>query len=190
MTETAATRITDGLEPKNWLLAVTLLVGWHADRMTGVAWGLVAGVFCAALPALWIGWGRRRGWWGDRHVRRRQDRLLVLPGIMASVAAGIALIVLLDGPFELVALIAAMLVALVVFLGVTTVWKISFHTAVPAGAITVAAVAFGPWALAAVPLLALVGWSRVVLRDHTTAQVWAGALLGAPIAGFVFTGLS
>ncbi|MGG8406048.1 hypothetical protein ACM614_05240 [Streptomyces sp. 12297] len=187
---TAAVRITDVLEPKNWLIVVTLLIGWHADGWAGVGWGLVAGVFCAVLPALWIAWGRRKGWWGDRHVRRRQDRLVVLPGILASVAAGICLIVLLDGPFELVALIAAMLVALVVFLGVTTVWKISFHTAVPAGAITVAAVAFGAWALVAVPLLALIGWSRVVLRDHTPAQVCAGALLGAPIAGFVFTGLN
>ncbi|MFI6782449.1 phosphatase PAP2 family protein [Micromonospora sp. NPDC050276] len=32
----------------------------------------------------------------------------------------------------------------------------------------------------------MVGWSRVRLRDHTVAQVLAGAVLGALIATVVF----
>jgi hypothetical protein len=37
------------------------------------------------------------------------------------------------------------------------------------------------------PLVALVGWARVELRDHTPTQVTAGAAIGAIIAAIVFT---
>ncbi|THA54713.1 hypothetical protein E6R62_16110 [Streptomyces sp. A1136] len=178
--------ITDGLEPKNWIIAVTLLTGWHADRLAGIGWGLLAALFCGVVPILFIKWGERRGHWGDRHVRRRQDRLLVIPGIMASVAACVTLMATLDAPREMIALIAAMLVTLVAILAITTVWKVSVHTAVSSGALAMLALAYGPWALAAYPLVALVGWSRVELRDHTLAQVLVGTALGAATAAPVF----
>ncbi|MEU7067463.1 phosphatase PAP2 family protein [Streptomyces sp. NPDC053429] len=183
----AARLITDGLEPKNWIIAVTLLTGWHADRLAGVGWGVLAALFCGVIPILFIKWGERRGHWGDRHVRRRQDRLLVIPGIMASVAVCITLMATLGAPGEMIALIAAMLVTLIAILAVTTVWKVSVHTAVSSGAIAMLALAYGPWALAAYPLVALVGWSRVALRDHTPAQVLVGTALGAATAAPVFT---
>jgi len=37
-----------------------------------------------------------------------------------------------------------------------------------------------------VPLVALVAWSRVVVRDHTFPQVVVGALLGPVVGGVVF----
>ncbi|MFV5992718.1 phosphatase PAP2 family protein [Streptomyces sp. NPDC056231] len=37
--------------------------------------------------------------------------------------------------------------------------------------------------------VAAVGWSRVSLRDHTTAQVIVGAVLGGTAAAVVFAGL-
>ncbi|MGW8329433.1 hypothetical protein ACWGLE_16165 [Streptomyces sp. NPDC055897] len=182
-----ARRITDVLEPKNWLLAITLIIGWHADHLPGIAWGLVAGVFSGVLPILWIKWGERRGYWGDRHIRRRQDRLFVIPGIMVSVLTGIALMVIFDAPREVLALILAMMAALIVFMAITAVWKISFHTAVPAGSVAVATLIYGPWALIVCTLIVVVGWSRVVLKDHTLAQVLAGAIAGGAIAACVFT---
>lgn len=184
-----ARAVTDGLEPKNWIILVAVLMGWHADRLAGVGWGLVAALFCAVLPVLLIAYGRRRGYWGDRHVRRRQDRLLLIPGIMASVAAGLALLTALGAPRELAALVWAMLAALVAILAITTMWKISVHTAVSSGATVVLAMAYGPWLLLLYGPVAVVGWSRVRLRDHTLAQVLAGTLLGAAVAGLVFAAL-
>ncbi|KOT80923.1 hypothetical protein ADK70_27130 [Streptomyces rimosus subsp. pseudoverticillatus] len=179
--------ITDSLEPKTWIIAVTVLMGWHADRLAGVGWGLVAALFSAAVPVLFIKWGEQRGHWGDRHVRRRQDRLVVIPGIMASVTTGIALMVLLDAPNEMIALIVAMLVTLIAILIITLAWKVSVHSAVSAGAIMMLALAYGPWALPAFLLVALVGWSRVKLQDHSLAQVVVGTLLGPAVAGTVFS---
>ncbi|MDH6137631.1 membrane-associated phospholipid phosphatase [Kitasatospora sp. MAA4] len=181
--------ITDGLEPKNWIIAVTLLMGWHAQRLVGVAWGLEAALFSGVIPILLIKAGERRGHWGDRHVRRRQDRLVVIPLIMASVVCGMALMLFGNAPSEMVALVAAMLAALVVILAVTVFWKVSVHTAVSSGAIAMLAIAYGPWMLGLYPLVAVVGWSRVELKDHTLAQVLVGTVLGAAVAVATFLAL-
>jgi len=75
----------------------------------GVGWGLEAALFSGVIPILLIKAGERRGHWGDRHVRRRQDRLVVIPLIMASVVCGMALMLVGNAPSEMVALMAAML---------------------------------------------------------------------------------
>ena len=72
-----------------------------------------------------------------------------------------------------------MLVSVALLAAITTVWKISIHCAVASGAVTMLALIFGPWVVPAYALVALTAWSRVVLRDHTTAQVVAGSILGA-----------
>jgi membrane-associated phospholipid phosphatase len=48
---------------------------------------------------------------------------------------------------------------------------------------------YGPVLLAAVPVVAAVGWSRVELKDHTWSQVSVGAVIGALVAGGVFAAL-
>ncbi|MBN1171922.1 MAG: phosphatase PAP2 family protein, partial [Micromonosporaceae bacterium] len=67
-------------------------------------------------------------------------------------------------------------------------WKMSIHAAVASGAAMIAALVVGvPWVvLGLLPLVALVGWSRVRLYDHTMAQVVVGAIVGAGVAGGVF----
>ena len=40
-----------------------------------------------------------------------------------------------------------------------------------------------------VPVVAAVGWARVILRDHTPAQSAAGCILGATVAAAVFSAL-
>jgi membrane-associated phospholipid phosphatase len=85
-----------------------------------------------------------------------------------------------------VALVGAGGVGLAVALAITLVWKISIHTAVAAGAVVVLALVFGPALLVLAPLVALSGWARVEVGDHTPAQVLAGAAVGAAVAGAAF----
>lgn len=182
--------VTDGLEPKNWIVAVTLLVGWWADGPPGLAWGAFAVLFAAVVPVLVIRYGIRRGSWADRHLVVRRQRLVVMPFILASVLAGTFLMRALGAPTELIALVAAMVVAMALLLVITTVWKVSVHTAVASGSVLVLALTYGPGWLAAYALVGLVGWSRVALRDHTRGQVLVGGTLGALVAGAVFGTLS
>ena len=55
---------------------------------------------------------------------------------------------------------------------------------VPPSATTQAAALF--LLLIFLPVIALTAWARVTVRDHTTNQVVAGAMLGAIVAGIMF----
>ncbi|MDK1472601.1 hypothetical protein QNO07_04020 [Streptomyces sp. 549] len=179
--------VTDAFEPKNWIIALTVVVGWQVAGLTGVGWGLFGAVFAAVFPVLFITFGIRRGTWADRHLGVRQQRLVAMVFIISSVLTGTLLMVLLGAPQAMVALIAAMVATLVVLMAITVAWKVSVHAAVSAGSVAILTLVFhGPHPLVLLPLVVLVGWSRIALRDHTPAQVVTGALLGALIAGSTF----
>ena len=184
-----ARRVTYWLEPKNWLIVTVLAVGWHADGRAGLGWGLLAAVFTAVLPTLFIAAGVRRGLWSDRNVGARRPRLMVLAFIAASVAAGLALMLVFGAPRLLTGYLAFMLASVAVLALVTVVWKISIHCAVASGSVAILALSFGPLVLPAYAVVALLGWSRVAVRDHTVAQVVAGAVLGAGAAALAYATL-
>nr|WP_239152477.1 hypothetical protein [Virgisporangium aliadipatigenens] len=154
--------------------------------LAGVAWGAFAVVFTAAVPYAIIWFGVRRGTLTDHHIGQREQRRKPLLMGLAVVLLGIAALVVLRAPRELIAMVVVMFV---VGLGATAVnhyWKLSIHAAVASGSVAALVLAFGPVWLAGAVLVALVGWSRVVLRDHTTAQVLVGAVAGAVSAGPTF----
>ncbi|MFE9637318.1 hypothetical protein [Streptomyces sp. NPDC006463] len=182
----AARLITDGLDPKTWIIADTILIGWHTGRLSGIGWGLLGCLFAAVIPLAFIKFGIRRGRWADRHVGQRQQRIIVMTFVSASVATGILLLWTFDAPRPMVALIAAMLVTLAALLAVTPAWKISVHAAVSSGSVAMLAMTYGLWVLLAYPVVAVVGWSRVELKDHTLAQVLAGAAVGGAVAASTF----
>jgi len=174
--------VTYLLEPKNWIIATTLAVGWHAAGGRGLAWGAVAALFAGVLPMAFINRGVRHGRWDDRNVGTKGARLIVLAFIIGSVAVGLALMVGFGAPTELSAYFACLLGSVAVLAAITTVWKISIHCAVASGSVTILALLFGAWLVPAYLLVALTGWSRVALKDHTTAQAVAGSLLGLAAA--------
>ncbi|MEV6651988.1 hypothetical protein [Streptomyces sp. NPDC051219] len=178
--------VTDGLEPKNWIIALTLLVGWRVDGLVGIGWGLFGATFAAVIPVLFIKFGIRRGTWADRHLGVKQQRLVVMVFIICSVVTGTLLMRILGAPSAMVALIAAMVATLVVLMVITAAWKVSVHAAVSSGSVAILALTYSPWMLALYPVVAIVGWSRIALRDHTPAQVVAGTALGALVAGATF----
>jgi len=184
-----ARRCTHWLEPKNWLIVTVIAIGWHADGRAGLGWGLLAALFTAVLPTLFISYGVRRGRWSDRNVGARGPRLLVLAFITASVATGLILLLVLGAPRLLTGYLAFMLASVAVLAAITTMWKISIHCAVASGSVAILALLFGPLALTGYALVALLGWSRVAVKDHTVAQVVAGAVLGAGAAALAYAAL-
>ncbi|MER7757054.1 hypothetical protein [Kitasatospora sp. NPDC097643] len=185
--ERAARLVTDTLAPANLVIGLLLVIGAHGTAdWSGVGWGLLAALFCGVVPIGLILLGVRRGALTDKHIRIRRQRVLPMAASLLSVVTGLALLYGLHAPADVRALVVAMLVGLLSALAVTVGWQISIHNAVAGGVAMILALAFGAWLLpfaAAVPLA--VGWSRLVLRAHTRAQVLAGTALGG-VSALVF----
>ncbi|MFE0087712.1 hypothetical protein [Streptomyces sp. NPDC058991] len=182
-----AKAITDVLAPGHLVIGLLLLIGWHSTTsFAGVAWGLLAALFCGIIPLAIIRLGVRRGKLTDKHIRIRKQRIAPLIATLISVVTGIVLLHVLRAPSEVFALVIAMLVGLASSLAVTVWWQISVHNAVAGGTVMILLLAYGPAILPAVPLVLAVGWSRRILKAHTLAQLVCGTALGS-ISALVFT---
>ena len=181
-----ARRCTGLLEPTNWLIVTVLAVGWRADGRAGLGWGLLAALFAGVIPAVFLSYGVRRGLWSDRTVGARRPRLIVLGFITGSVAAGLAVLFAAGAPLLLTGYLAFMLGSVAVLAAITLMWKISIHCAVASGSVAILALSVGPLVLPGYVLVALLGWSRVTLGDHTVLQVIAGSVLGACAAAAAY----
>ncbi|QHC23629.1 hypothetical protein [Streptomyces sp. GS7] len=163
-------------------VAAGCALSWRAALL---AWGITA-AGCAALGVTVIALGVRRGWWSDWELSRRAER----PVPLACATAGALVVWLacwwLGAPREL--LVPASLAPLggAAFLVCTRRGKVSLHTSAAAGGVALLSFEVSGWcAVVGVPLLALIGWSRVRIGAHTARQVWAGCLLGAGLTAAV-----
>ena len=118
------------------------------------------------------------------NVRKQRTKIYLLAGVCAGV--GYIILSYLGAPKELMATFVAGLSAVVVFMCVNFLWKISLHTALITASVTVVIILYGSIAAAAVALVPLIGWSRIELKHHSLTQVAAGALLAAVIVVVVF----
>ncbi|GAA5097177.1 phosphatase PAP2 family protein [Nocardia iowensis] len=191
MTETALVRaraarvLTELGAPWMINIVTSVIAGFLVDAPR---WGLFIATISGVLPMIVILLGVRRGIASDHHVTEIRDRHWVIPAILAIVCVGLAIEIARGAPRELIAWTIAALVVLV-GIGIVTVvggWKVSVHTAVGAGTTVLLAMISSLWFLLALPLTALVGWSRVWLGDHTRAQVIVGAFLGAALAAAAY----
>jgi membrane-associated phospholipid phosphatase len=185
-----AARCSYLLEPKNWLVVTMPLIGARTDGLAGAGWGLLAALFVAVLPTIFVDYGIRHGRFADRNVGDRRPRLVLLGFSTASVAAGLILLLVLGAPRLLTGYLAFMLASLAVLALITTVWKISIHCAVASGSVAILALTYGPFVLPAYVLVALLGWSRVALGDHTVAQAVGGTVLGTAAAVLTYAVLA
>ena len=169
------------------LLLVVIAVHATTSLVEALTWVVVTVALVSLVPLAYVLWGVRGRRLSDRHVGMREQRPHVLAIAIGSATLSLVLLGLGGAPRELFALVAAMIAGLISSLCVTLVWKISIHTAVVTGVVVVLTLVYGQWALALSPLIALVCWARVELRDHTIAQVIAGVCLGAVVAAVVFS---
>ncbi|MEV0379742.1 phosphatase PAP2 family protein [Nonomuraea sp. NPDC050643] len=174
--------MTDLFAPMWIVISLPLLVGGVTSGWDGAGWGLLAAGLCGGVPAVVIFGGVRRGWFGDWHIGERSQRPKLVAVIVTLVVLALTLLVVLGAPMVMVACVAIMLATLAVVGPITLAWKISFHTAVAAGSVMMLAwVLPRPLLVLAVGgvVVALIGWARVKIRDHTPAQVLAGTAAGA-----------
>lgn len=175
--------MTEIFAPAVLVTVLLVVIGWHAYgySLAGAAWGLLAALFASIIPFAVILRGVRSGALTDHHVGRREQRRTPMVIGVGSMAVGIVGLVVLGVERELLATLGAVVCGLIVSILVTRWWKISVHTDVAASVVVVLAEIIGPFALAASPIVLLVAWSRVQLRDHTAAQTVVGGMVGAVV---------
>lgn len=181
--------VTELCSPAVVVVLLPVLVAWHATAgalWQALGWGLLVAVFSSVLPMVFIVAGARAGRWDGHHVRDRQDRARPMLACLGCTVAGMVVLVLAGAPVDMIALDIAMVATLMLCMLITRWWKVSLHTTVLAGAVAMVALLYGAAWLPLVALVAVTGWSRVRLSDHTVSQVVAGALLGPSFGGVIF----
>lgn len=183
-----ARAITEIFAPAPTVAALLVVVSWHsaATAEDALRWAFVSVLFASLIPLAYIIRGVRRQRLSDHHVGVREQRPLVLLFGIGSVLVGVAALLFLGAPREIVALVGAMAVGLLSSMLVTLFWKISVHSAVIAGTMVTLILVFGPLLFSFGLVVALVAWARVEIGDHTPAQVITGVALGAAVAGTTF----
>jgi hypothetical protein len=181
--------LTEVLAPIVLIVGLLFAVAIHASASAwrGVLYGAVTAFFAGGLPYAIMMLGIRRGHLGDRHLSERAERPVMMVIGLVSVTTGLLITWWLGAPRALFALVAAMVAGVAVALAITVFWKISIHTACAAGTVAILVIEFGPALWVAAPVVAAVAWARVALRDHTPAQVTAGAMVGFTIAATVMS---
>jgi membrane-associated phospholipid phosphatase len=184
----AARLLTEAFAPAHLVIGLLLLIGGasHPSPVRGLAWGALAALLVGALPYTWVLHAVRTERLTSRHIPDKRQRLRPLGIATAAALTGLVLLYTFEAPPQLVALVIAMLTGLTVTAAITHYWKISLHTAVAAGTATTLTIIYGAVVIVGWAVVSATGWSRIHLREHTPAQVLAGALVGAVVAAAVF----
>lgn len=167
------------------LLPLTVVIASFQNASPGRAFitGAVT-VLATVFPLLFI--IRRRvkaGKWSDHDVSEHSERNNFYAIVIPVVALSGLLFWFLDFPRALLTGVGISVCLLLAAMFINRRSKISLHL-IFAFYCAVSLIAVGFWIGAGFILLAVaVGWSRVILKRHTLAQVLSGAALGA-FAGF------
>ncbi|MCL4416727.1 MAG: hypothetical protein M1365_08545 [Actinobacteria bacterium] len=147
---------------------------------------LTAIIFIALIPYMSVLLLYKARKISDIQIAKRKERLFPLAIINICVVAGFFVLINMQPGKLLLSVYMVYLLGLPAISLITLFWKISFH----ASYITLFSIAylivFGKWAILTIPLIPLVGWSRIKLKRHTLAQVLGGVAVIGSISFAVF----
>lgn len=149
----------------------------HADPQNALRWLAIVVLFVTVIPALSIAVMVRFSKVSDLHLQNREDRFLPLCCTLISMIVGTVLLYWLGAAREIVWAGVAYITNSIIFSAITPLWKISFHSSVATGCVTILVMLVNPhfgWLFLLVPLIS---WARVYRKRHTLLQTVVGAVL-------------
>jgi membrane-associated phospholipid phosphatase len=164
-----------------FVFSVLVLTYQDGDPLQRWLFWLVSVLCSGVLQMAYVLNLRRQGRVGDYDVPARLQRTkpyLISVGISF---AGLLLFLLLHASFMICALMWCYCINTFITAGINLRWKISAHMMGLTGPLVFLYPILGAHILWFLPLALLLGWSRVRLKAHTPAQVFAGAIAGAAL---------
>ncbi|MET4620892.1 membrane-associated phospholipid phosphatase [Arthrobacter sp. 2762] len=179
---TVARVLTEVFQPPIVVTALLLISPAIEPGFPGtMGLGLLGALFVCILPLAYVLVLIKLGRVTDHHVSDRRQRPALLLLALISVLAGLVVLQVIKGPVSVSLMIIALIGGIAVLAVVSAFWKMSGHASAIAAAAVIVVLMFGPAWLPLLVIVPAVGWSRVVLRAHTLAQVVAGSLFGGTV---------
>jgi membrane-associated phospholipid phosphatase len=147
---------------------------------------LAAIAFTALLPYMTVLLLYKARKISNLQIPKRKERLLPLLIINICIVIGFFVLIYTQPEKLLLSVYTIYLLALPVISIITLFWKISFHTSYITLFSIVFLIVLGKWAILTIPLIPLVGWSRIKLKKHTLSQVLGGIAVIGTISLTVF----
>jgi membrane-associated phospholipid phosphatase len=145
---------------------------------------LITTLFGALLPLSSTYYLVRKGIIPDIYASDRNTRTEPFLWAMVSYLLGVTVLIYIEAPLVVTAMMACYFVNAIIMLGITLKWKISIHAVGVMGPVTALVWELGtkmmPFLLLIIPL----AWARVELKAHDKKQVAAGAILSSLLTWF------
>jgi membrane-associated phospholipid phosphatase len=190
MSQKIALIISNGLNPfLVCFITVILMVTRATDSFANdVKWSSVSLIFSVIPVFAFVFIQVRRKKLESIFPEGESQRWVIY--LLSSTIAVVGYVIMLrfDAPRLISVSFLAGLLTVIIFMLINFYWKISLHTAFISAAGVVLTVALGAGAAWIFILLPLMCWSRLVLHQHTLAQVITGAILSAGIISGVYWG--
>lgn len=149
----------------------------ESESSKQIATVLIALVFGFIAPIVLFLILRKKGKLADQDASIKEER--TFPFIIAIVFYLIGFILMIKYQLNIISIAFwfCYISNTLITIFINRLWKISAHSMGAAGPFAALFTAFGLIGLLMLPIVILVGWSRIELKCHTSLQVLAGVLL-------------
>ncbi|MFA5015207.1 MAG: hypothetical protein WC549_06680 [Actinomycetota bacterium] len=166
------------------LLVICLIV--VENKLEAVGWAFLCLLFSVIIPYLYIGFLYKKKEIDNMHIPKKENRMKPLLLSCASYIVCFIILYVLDGPIFLKSIFAVSVVSTIILTIITYFWKISIHTSWITFIVITFNILLGRWMLIIVPLIPVIGWARVRIKQHTINQVIFGAGISTITTFFIY----
>lgn len=166
--------------PPSFTFLIFLFLGlvYPSDPVTSIVIVIKGFVIGLALPVIFFMILMRRGKVGDADASIKEERNIPYIFGIFSTMLGILVSTIFNLENLIIHIWVVYLAAMISLLIINKFWKISAHSmgaSIPFGLLLYM---YGLLGLVYLPLILVIGWSRIYLKKHDLRQVLAGAILG------------
>lgn len=147
-----------------------------------IRWMIITLSITATFPIAYVVYLVKTGYLTDIYMPDREKRIKPIAVILLWLFISFFILKLLHAPLVMLLLVEVIVGQLVLLGLITTLWKISFHSATIMSATAVVAVLHSELVFVFSLLVPIVGWSRIQLKRHTLMQVIMGGLVGGTVS--------